>query len=191
MSNRIEICGAIASGKTSLAKSFTKLNYNVVFEDFSKISMLNDFYSDTASFAFETEVSFTLQHYFQIKKASITDELLVADFSSVDDYAFAAITLNDKELQIYKQIFSYTQEKIGKPKKLIRLSASSDELLVRIKSRGRDNEQTIEKEYLLRFEKCLSEAIDQFYADIPIIRIDTEKHSQTEYTIEFLEKVST
>ena len=43
MSGRIEICGAIASGKTTLANAFLKAGYNIEFEEFSKISMLDVF----------------------------------------------------------------------------------------------------------------------------------------------------
>ncbi len=67
MNGRIEICGAIASGKT-LTNAFSKSGQDTEFEDFSRISMLDDFYSDPLSVSFETEVSFTLQHYYQIKK---------------------------------------------------------------------------------------------------------------------------
>lgn len=37
MSDRVEICGAIASRKTTLANAFSKLGQKTEFEDFSKI----------------------------------------------------------------------------------------------------------------------------------------------------------
>lgn len=189
MSGRIEICGAIASGKTTLAKAFLKQEYNIELEDFSKISMLDDFYSDPLSVSFETEISFTLQHYYQIKKALQTGEYVVCDFSSVDDYAFALAILNEKEMHIYNQIFIYVVEKIGKPQKLIKLSASADELLSRIKKRGRENEQSINKSSLLKFEESLSRAIERFYDDVPLIEINTEQYLPCDYDKGFLEKL--
>ena len=189
MSGRIEICGAIASGKTTLANAFLKAGYNIEFEDFSKISMLDDFYADPLSVSFETEISFTLQHYYQIKKALRTGEYVICDFSSVDDYAFALAILNEKEMGIYNRIFAYVIEQIGKPQKLIRLYASENELLSRIKKRGRENEQSISKSSLLRFEESLSIAIEQFYADVPLIKINTEQYSPSDYSKGFLERV--
>lgn len=189
MNSRIEICGAIAAGKTTLANAFSKINGNIILEDFSKISMLDDFYSNPISFAFETEISFTLQHYYQIKKNVENSQNLICDFSSIDDYAFALLTLNEKELYIYNQIFSYIQERIGNPKKLIMLSASTEELIRRICNRGRENEAGIEGDYLNKFENCLKMAIDKFYRDIPFIAINTEDISFLDYDNEFLEKL--
>lgn len=189
MNDRIEICGAIASGKTTLANAYSRFGQNTEFEDFSKISMLDDFYSDPLSVAFETEISFTLQHYFQIKKAIRTDKCTICDFSSVDDYAFALAILNEKEMEIYNQIFSYLIEQIGKPQKLIYLYASTDELITRIKKRGRENEQCIKKSSLLEFEKSLHIAINQYYYDVALVKINTEQYSPTDYCKRFLENL--
>lgn len=190
MSDRVEICGAIASGKTTLTNAFSKFGHNVELEDFSKISMLDDFYSNPLAVSFETEISFTLQHYYQIKKALQTGEYVVCDFSSVDDYAFALAILNEKEMEIYNQIFAYVIEKIGKPKKLIKLYASADELISRIRNRGRENEQSINKSSLLKFEESLNIAIERFYDDVPLIEINTEQHSPSDYCKGFLENLS-
>ena len=191
MTNRFEICGSIASGKTTLTKVFTNINSNVIFEDFSKISMLDDFYTNPSAFSFETEISFTLQHYYQIKNALEIKEKSVCDFSSVDDYAFALVTLNDEEMNIYDQIFSYILKRIGKPKKLIKLSASTDELLHRIYRRGRKNESGIDGDYLIEFENSLEKAINQFYSDVPLITINTEDISFLDYDNDFLERLLT
>ena len=181
MSSRIELCGAIASGKTTLTNYFLELGQNIELEDFSKISMLDDFYSNPLDVSFETEISFTLQHYYQIKKALLSCEYVVCDFSSVDDYAFALAILNEKEMEIYNQIFTYIVEKIGKPQKLIKLYASVDELALRIKNRGRKNEQNISISSLLKFEENLNVAIEQFYYDVPLVEINTEQYSVSDY----------
>lgn len=186
MSNRIEICGAIAAGKTTLANAFTQLNYNILLEDFSKISMLDDFYSNPAAFSFETEISFTLQHYYQVKKVLDLNKISVCDFSSVGDYAFALVTLNDKEMQIYDQVFSYIQERLGKPQKLIWLSAPIDTLVSRINKRGRENEQGIDASYLSKFVDSLEKAIKKFYSDVPLININTKIITPVEYSGDFL-----
>lgn len=186
MNNRLEICGAIAAGKTTLAEAFSKIDYAVEMEDFTKISTLDDFYSNPLFVSFETELSFTLQHYYQIKKAMQSNRYTVCDFSSVDDYAFALSILNEREMEIYDQVFSYIIEQIGKPQKLARLSAPMGELLSRIKGRGRKNEQGINKLSLLKFEESLDLAIDRFYSDVPLVRIQTEQYSPSDYNETFL-----
>lgn len=177
MKGRVEICGAIAAGKTTLANAFSKIGYNVELEDFTKISMLDDFYSNPLLVSFETEISFTMQHYYQIKKALQISEVVICDFSPIDDYAFALSILTEKEMEIYDQVFSYALKKIGNPQKLIKLDASTNELLSRIKSRGRQNEQGINKSSLIKFEENLSIAIERFYRDVPLIKINTEQYS--------------
>lgn len=189
MNGRIEICGAIASGKTTLTNAYSKSGQDTGFEDFSKISMLDDFYSDPLSVSFETEISFTLQHYYQMKKALRNSIYTVCDFSLIDDYAFALAILNEKEMEIYNQIFSYILEQLGKPQKLIRLYASADELISRIKKRGRENEQSINKSSLLKFEESLSIAIERFYYDVPLVKINTEHYSPSDYSKGFLENL--
>lgn len=189
MKDRIEICGAIAAGKTTLANAFSKIGCNIEVEDFTKISMLDDFYSNPLFVSFETEISFTMQHYYQIKKALQINESVICDFSTVDDYAFALSILNEKEMEIYDQIFNYIINKIGKPQKLIKLYASTDELLSRIKSRGRQNEQGISRSSLLKFEESLSLAIERFYDDVSLVKINTEQYSISDYSEEFLQNL--
>lgn len=189
MKDRLEICGAIASGKTTLVNAFSRFGYNTELEDFTKISMLDDFYSNPLTVSFETEISFTLQHYYQIKKALWVCEHVVFDFSPVDDYAFALAILGEEEMKIYNQVFDYILKHIGKPQKLIRLSASVDELILRIKSRGRRNEQGIDKISLIKFEDCLNMAIERFYYDVPLTKIDTEQYSLSDYNKSFMLKL--
>lgn len=189
MGNRIEVCGAIAAGKTTLANAFEQMDYHVLLEDFTKIAVLDDFYSDPTRFAFETEILFTLQHYYQVKKMQGIGNPIICDFSSIDDYAFALVTLNEKEMYIYNQIFSYIQEWIGKPKKLIKLSTSTEELVNRIHNRGRKNEMGIDGTYLKIFEKSLEEAIIRYYCDVPIVNLNTEIVSISEYDDVFLERL--
>lgn len=186
MNDRLEICGAIASGKTTLAGAFSECGYIVEMEDFSRIHMLDDFYSNPRFVAFETELSFTLQHYYQIKKSLQKNKYTVCDFSSVDDYAFALSILNKRELEIYDQVFGYIIEKIGRPQKFIRLSAPVDKLIARIKSRGRENEQGISEPSLLKFEESLCVAVERFYADVPMVRIQTDQYVPADYNKAFL-----
>lgn len=189
MHNRIEICGAIASGKSSLTTAFSKLSSNLIFEDFTKVAWLDDFYSNPSLFSFETETAFTLQHYYQLKTENNLSEIAISDFSLIGDYAFALVTLNDREMPIYQQLFEYVLERLGKPQKLIRLSATMQTLLTRIKKRDRQNEQNISGDYLLDIERGIDKAIDLFYNDIPIVEINTDKYYITDYTPNFLKNL--
>ncbi len=189
MNNRIEICGAIASGKTTLMKAFSSITNNLVFEDFSKVSFLDMFYKNPSQYAFETEIAFTLQHYFQLKQASFNNELCVADFSLVGDYAFAHANLSEHEFVIYKQIFNLIIDKIGKPQKLLFLKSSPQILSRRILERGRENEQNIPEDYLNKIEVSLIQAVQAVYPNVPVVFINTNEISFTNYSKEFLLKL--
>ena len=66
---RIEICGGIASGKTSLAKLLEEHTIGtVIYEDFKVNPFWEAFYNNPGEYIFETELTFTLQHYHEIKK---------------------------------------------------------------------------------------------------------------------------
>lgn len=186
MNKRIEICGAIASGKTTLTKAFSSITNNLVFEDFSKVSFLDEFYKNPSQYAFETEIAFTLQHYFQLKQASFNHELCVADFSLVGDYAFAHANMNEQEFNIYKQIFNLIIDKIGKPQKLIFLKSSSQILSKRILDRGRENEQAIDEDYMNKIDASLNQAIQAVYINVPVVNINTEEILFSNYSKDFI-----
>jgi deoxyadenosine/deoxycytidine kinase len=78
----IEVCGGIASGKTTFAGLMTRIGLKPVFEEFRTNPFWQAFYFDPAKYAFETEITFMLQHYHQIKKDQlIMGKSICCDFS--------------------------------------------------------------------------------------------------------------
>ena len=64
------------------------------------------FYRDPRGTAFETEISFLLQHYRGIKEAGLRgNAILVCDHSLVLDRAYAFTTLADDELKAFLSVF--------------------------------------------------------------------------------------
>lgn len=189
MVRHVEICGAIASGKTTLAHAFSKISLFPVLEDCSNIASLADFYENQQEYAFETEVSFTLHHYNQARKALLNTCGAVCDFSFVGDYAFATATLNKCEFFIYKHIFDYLLGKLEKPDKLIILQTSTETLLKRIAYRNRTVEKSITAEYLEITTAALYEAIKIIYSDVPSVIVNTENIHPEKYTIAFLREL--
>lgn len=53
----------------------------------------------------------------------------------------------------------------------------------------RENEQSINKSSLLKFEESLNIAINRFYYDVPLVKINTEHYSPSEYSNGFLENL--
>ena len=95
---RIEICGGIATGKTTLTKQLSHMGFGGVFEDFSSIAFLSDFYETPELYTYETEIAFLLQHTYQIKKRSFAGKVIVCDYSIEQDFAYAVNNLDKQEM---------------------------------------------------------------------------------------------
>ena len=145
---RIEICGGIATGKTTLTKQLSCLGLTAVFEDFSSIAFLSDFYKTPDLYAYETEIAFLLQHVFQIKKSAILNNQIVCDYSIEQDFAYALNNLLPHEMESFEQIYRISKSKLEPTTLIICLQANPTTLKERIKKRGHTNEKDISIDYL-------------------------------------------
>jgi len=146
--------GGIGSGKTTLAKHFSHLlNIDKILEDYEINPFLNDFYKGDKSINLETEITFLLIHYSQLKKKLrfITDQFLIADFSIEKDLVFAKLNLEGKELKIFQKLYNYIIEKVGVPYLVIYLDLSHNLLMTRIIQRERKYEMNANSEYFKQF----------------------------------------
>jgi len=173
---RIEICGGIASGKTSLAVLLEENNIGkIIYEDFHSNPFWKDFYENPGNYIFETELTFTLQHYHEIKKQQSNNTLLICDYSLLLDLAYANIGLNDQKLLLYHKILQELYKDIGHPDLYIYLECSENEELKRIKNRDRAIEQNIQFDFLSQLNTELINDINKF-ASPYILKINSEKY---------------
>lgn len=171
MNKRIEIIGNIASGRTSLAMFTKKYNYSVVYEDFLSHPFLKSFYEDKNRFAFETEILFLMQHFYDIK-TKISNTTNICDFSFYLDDIFAVITLDKNEYKAFKYVNNVILTKIGKPDLVIYTRCNPTTSLERIKNRNREFEQNIDILYL----ETIYTSIEKYLVKIEnLIIIDTDK----------------
>jgi hypothetical protein len=64
----IAVEGCVGSGKSTVARGLASLRGStLLLEDFESNPFLRDFYADPAANALETEISFLLLHYHQLK----------------------------------------------------------------------------------------------------------------------------
>ena len=170
---RIEICGGIASGKTTLANSMKELGFDVANEKLGSTSFLDEFYSNPELFTFETEISFLLQHSVEIKK-HLKSHLIACDFSFEQDYAYAVNNMNLSELQTFKNVFNEVKRQLSEPDLIIRLECSIETKHERIRLRGRENEQMIKGDYLEAMDALIIKRISDI--NTPSIYINTEEY---------------
>lgn len=169
---RIEICGNIASGKTTLCQGMAPKGFYPLYEDFQKNPFFKDFYEDPVLYSFETEITFLLQHYHLIKKQK-TSSLLACDYSLLLDMAYADVNLAGDRLKIFFEIVAELQKELGLPEQIIHLVCPEHVLLQRIIARSRDPETSITIDYLSSLHKAISLRVKDFSSQAPVITIDS------------------
>jgi deoxyadenosine/deoxycytidine kinase len=183
---RIEIAGLTASGKTTLATLLRRVGIVAVLEDFHANPFWKPFNADQQAHAFETETTFLLQHYHDIKVALQDEQPFVCDFSPLLDLAYAQVTLSFAEKDVFTSLFEHIQRRLGPPALLVQLRCSPALALERISLRGRVEEQTMSMEYLKsvssRLEEVLGDA--ESYKDRLVIDTEHEDFVQNSTTIQ-------
>lgn len=191
----IEICGGIASGKTTLCKVISALGGSAVYEDFQKNPFMESFYRDPKRFSFETEITFLLQHYHSIKISS-KPYPIVCDFSLVQDGAYADLNLANNKHRIFSDIEQDLRAEIGFPDLLIHLNCPANVLLARIQNRNRAAEKNISIEYLDALNQAIGVRVQNCKENIKVLEIDSNKFdfrttlSELSQLKPFLEKIS-
>ncbi len=182
---RIEICGGIAAGKTSLSQLLNGVDVTIINENFEANPFIESFYEDHALYAFETEITFALQHYYDIKRIAPDSKFKVCDFSLFLDLAYADVTLSESERKAFISVHNEIVSKIGYPKALIYLRCDPVVLLNRIKNRQRVYEQGITVNYLSQVIKAIEKKIFDM-ENIKIIVIDTDRINFIEHDKQFI-----
>ncbi len=172
---RIEVCGGIASGKTTITGLLSRLNICPIYENFSANPFYKAFYRDPSANAFETEITFLLQHFHDIRGSVDKQRTFCCDFSFVLDRAYADVTLTDKHLKIFMAVYREAQRIIGPPDLLVHLKCDPVEELRRIRRRHRALERTIAIDYLAALNAALARRVSQRVAHTKIIEIDSSR----------------
>lgn len=170
---RIEICGGITSGKTTLANAFRMNDSVVSLERFQENPFWLDFYSDMKRYAFETEIAFLLQHYHQVKLAGDNEGLMICDFSFVLDRAYARVTLPERQLRVFFAVHDEAFADIRGPSLVVHLICDAAVEFDRIRKRGRKVERSISIEYLDAVNRAVAQEIGALPASIPVIEINS------------------
>jgi deoxyadenosine/deoxycytidine kinase len=173
---RIEICGGIGSGKTSFATLLGSHGYYHILENFKVNPFWQPFYSNPNKYNFETEITFLLQHYHDIKIAYSKSNRIVCDFSFYQDLAYAKMGLHGNRLKIFENIFLEGMSEVGQPDLLICLRCDAEILLKRIKNRKRHEEDLINIEFLSVLNEYIYLEADKLSQTNRVIYIDSKKY---------------
>jgi deoxyguanosine kinase len=174
LSNRVEICGGIASGKTTLCRLLQRAGLEAIFEEFHANPFWRLFYDNPSRYAFETEVTFILQHYSGVKSAA--HQRIACDFSFLQDRAYAEINLADGQLSAFMAVYNQVIEELSAPSIIIHLECGAEEEMRRIRHRGRSGERRIELGYLNSVNVAVARSVNIIKNETSVLSIDSEKN---------------
>jgi deoxyguanosine kinase len=172
--NRVEICGGIASGKTTLATVMQSAGHHTVFENFKLNPFIEKFYSDPEFYSFETEISFLLQHYSQIKTEARQAKGFFCDYSLLLDSSYAEVTLTPSHLKIFQDVYETVVSEILSSNLIIHLRCSAETQLDRIRQRNRSMESGITTQYLDLLNRRVDSAVKVEHPQCRILEIDSQ-----------------
>lgn len=151
----IGLSGNIGAGKTTFTEHMAKRqNWLAYYESVSDNPYLADFYGDMKRWSFNLQIYFlhkrfeTHQEMSQKKQGVIQDRTIYEDVEIFARNLFDMGNMDQRDWENYCGLFKVMTSFLKKPDLIVYLKASTDTLLSRIKSRGRDYEQTIDPEYL-------------------------------------------
>ena len=175
--NFIVIEGNIGAGKTSLSnKIATDFNAKLILEQFAENPFLPKFYEEPEKYSFPLEMSFLADRYNQLKNELSEQDLFksftIADYYFMKSLMFSKQTLKDDEYKLYSQFFHIIYNSLPKPDLYVYLHSDVDKLLTNIKKRGRDYEQEITADYLLKIQNSYFSFFKQ-QQDLNFLVIDT------------------
>ena len=170
---RIEICGIIASGKTTLASILAANGYQPVLEKFQQNPFWAAFFEDQAKFAFETEITFLLLHYHQLKAEA--EQNCVCDYSFTQDSAYADLDLEDSKRKAFTIVQEEIEQELGKPELIIHLTCAPEIAVQRLRARGRSEENKISLDFLENLNNAISRRLAEVAQVVKILVINSSE----------------
>ena len=155
----IAIEGTIGVGKTSLAELLAKeSDTKLVLEEFEDNPFLSKFYKNSSNYAFQTQLWFLITRYKQqqeLQQMDLFTSCVISDYMFIKDRLFAALNLNENEMQLYNMVARELEKNIVYPDLVIFLQSDTERLIENIRKRGRDYEQNVDWNYI--------DALNQIY----------------------------
>lgn len=154
----IAVEGNIGAGKTSFSTMVSQdFNGKLILERFRDNPFLPKFYQDKQRYAFPLEMSFLADRYQQLSEDlaqyDLFSDFVISDYDVFKSLIFANITLAEDEFALYQKLFHLMYKELVKPDLYVYLYQNTDRLLENIKKRGREYEQNIQREYLIKINQ--------------------------------------
>ncbi len=171
--------GNIGAGKTTLAREISnRFNYNLVLEEFAQNAFLPQFYGNPDQFAFPLEMSFMAARYTQLKDFFRLHTLnfpVVSDYMFEKSLLFAKSNLRKEEFGLFDQFFQMLRQSLPNPQLIVFLHKEIPALQNNIKKRGRDYEQQMKDEYLVKINNAYKGYLSKASVKKRVLLIPTDE----------------
>lgn len=197
----ITVAGTVGVGKSTLTKALAdKLGFRTSFEKVDTNPYLDHFYNDFSRWSFHLQVYFLAERYKEQKRifeyggGFIQDRSIYEDTGIFAKMHFEKGTMTPTDYETYTSLFDamVMTPYFPHPDLLIYLEGSLDDILHRIKLRGREMEQQTPIDYWQEMHTRYEKWINSFNA-CPVLRLNIKDYDLNEdpSTIDdILEKVS-
>lgn len=177
----IIVDGVVGSGKTTLMNILREeLKLDGFEEPVTDNPILGKFYHDRQRYAFPLQIFFLNRRFRVLKEAQEKNEACIMDRSIYGDVIFAKLLhdggdMDKDEFSLYQDLLANMLDHIEAPRLMIYLHCDVDTAIERIRKRGRDYEQIVERDY---WERLNSEYEEYFKAyDLsPILIIEAKDY---------------
>lgn len=155
------LAGNIGVGKTTWTTLLSgKFSWRPYYEKVKENPYLPDFYKDMQRWSFHSQIFFLTQRFKAHQEIQKTTSTCIQDRTIFEDGEIFAKNLytqkiiSEKDYLNYRDLFETIISSLRFPDLIIYLRASTWTLISRIRKRGRDYEQSINKEYLAQLNNC-------------------------------------
>jgi deoxyadenosine kinase len=190
----IGIAGLIGAGKTTLAVALGEhLGLPVYFEPVADNEYLADFYRDTRTYAFATQIYLLNRRFQQHQEIIWRGGGGVQDRTIYEDSIFAKMLVNqglmdERDYRTYRQLFRNMSNFMCRPNVIVYLDITPETSMARIRQRSRGVESGITMEYLSALHTEYESFIGEISRLIPVIRVSWEQYRDAGEMARVIEK---
>lgn len=177
----IGIAGMIGAGKSTLCTALAKhLDLPAYYEPVDDNAYLDDFYRDTKTYAFATQIYLLNRRFQQHQEIIWRGGGAVQDRTIYEDAVFARMLvklnlMEERDYQTYLSLFRHMSNFMCRPSVIVYLDVTPERSMERIELRSRGVESGISMEYLEALYDEYTGFVKDIANTIPVVRVDWDR----------------